>query len=80
MAMMYEDIGYMRKAAFFTRKAARHYTSQHLPPQGWTAVSLKTPPLPCFKIAITASLSEDVLISVLQSDEKCFGWIQNTFW
>ena len=39
MAIMYEDIGYMRKAAFFTRKAARHCTSQHLPPQGWTAVS-----------------------------------------
>ncbi|XP_028405958.1 trafficking protein particle complex subunit 9-like isoform X2 [Dendronephthya gigantea] len=37
MAMIYEDVGYMRKAAFFTRVAARHCTSQHLPPQGWTA-------------------------------------------
>lgn len=37
MAIMYEDIGFTRKAAFFTRLAALHCTSQHLPLQGWTA-------------------------------------------
>ena len=39
MSIMYEDIGFLRKAAFFTRMAALHCTSQHLPLQGWTAVS-----------------------------------------
>ena len=38
MAIMYEDIGYMRKAAFFTRKAAQQCTLKGLPRQGWTAV------------------------------------------
>ena len=77
MAIIYEDIGFMRKAAFFTRKAARHCTSQHLPPQGWTAV--RNTINDHFQFQVTVSLSKDIFISVIQPDEKCFGWIQNSF-